>query len=82
MDRDELDRHIAALDSALRGQPAWDSWIALRGELRTRRRQSERMLPSIAQAAQHAAAARESASRVIEALETVPHVPPDDLHKT
>jgi len=80
----DLNRLIATVDHDMRGQPGWDAWVALRTELRLRRRQSETTLPAVDMVAQHAEGIRNSAGRILDALSevtTAPAVVPEDEKK-
>jgi len=66
----ELDQAIAVLDEAAITQTEIQrtAWRVVRSAARRGRRISTTTLPAIGEAAQHAAAARESANRVLDAL--------------
>ena len=73
LDRYTLDAHIACVDAALKDASTHvvESWRALRGELRRTRRVSERALPAVAVAAQHASMAAQHANKSLEALSEI-----------
>lgn len=79
MDRAELDLHIAAIDEVIvPGHPRRASWEAVRGELRIRRRQSERAVPAAANAVQHFTAARSALEKGIDELAHIAEPTPGD----
>jgi hypothetical protein len=78
MDRAELDRRIAVIDAVIGpGHPAREDWEAVRGELRLRRRQSERAVPVAANAVQHFSAARAALDAGMEELGHIAEPPGD-----
>jgi hypothetical protein len=88
---DELNATILRIDREIaRIAPGTDlqrDWASARGELRLRRRQSERSLPAVATAAQLAAQLvslapspeiRDAAKQLLDALASVPATPLED----
>jgi hypothetical protein len=64
-----LDQHMAVTPTP---PEVREAWVQLRAELRSDRKRSERIVPAVATAVQHAAAARDHAEKVIDALSAVP----------
>jgi hypothetical protein len=79
VDRAELDRLIGVIDRVIPpGHASRDDWEALRGELRMRRRQSEKAVPVAANAVQHFSAARAALDAGIEELGHIAEPTPGD----